>query len=124
MKWNDFNLLQKSLLIVLLFLAILGAPEFIMFLDLGGLDLAISLLLFNLLAIKTWLFEFKHKVQDIWKLVILTLSQTQLARKEIFFSNFFLAVSVLYVTSSLAIATSIMLAPAFIINAIPIAGIY
>ncbi len=116
MKWNELSLFKKALLLLLLAAVLATAPEFMIFLDVGGIELATSLLLINLLSIKTWLVSTSRKITEEFNFIIFTISTTHMARKRIFFTHSALSVAVLLATCSFVFAAGIFLAPTLVLN--------
>lgn len=109
--WKDLKILQKLALLVLLAMVLVVAPEFMVFVDLGGAEFAASLLLINLTSIKHRFLQMVRRVRQELALTFSVIQRTPLGRRQVLLTNGALSLCAMVLTSSLLYSTVVFFAP-------------
>jgi hypothetical protein len=112
MKWNELSKTKKLAFVLLVAVFVIVSPEFAIFLNFGGMELAVGLLLINLVAIKGRLAGYYYRSKTECELIVSIVASTYLARERVFFLNSGIALAVLLISCSSLMSVGIFMMPA------------
>jgi hypothetical protein len=116
MNWNELNVFKKLLFGILIIIAALISPELMLFIDIGGIELAFSFLVLYYKNLIVWIHkkteEFKEQIL-IFKSIVFNSAIMQ-PRVSLMFSG--LSTVLLSLTGCFAYSMIVMSSPLFFQN--------
>ena len=116
-NWRVLSLIQKVILGLLILVAAAIAPEIVLLLDFGGIELALSFLLLYYKPLYLWLQSKFHWVYSQIKLFCIIFFNCGLFQPKIFTTHAVFCLVAMFVTGSLAFSVGLFL-PAMLVNGI------
>jgi hypothetical protein len=114
-NWKVLSLLQKVVLGLLIIVTAAVAPEMVLLLDFGGIELAFSFLLLYYKPLYIWLQSKFHWAYSQIKLVCVVFFNSGLFQPKVFTTHAAFCLVAMLVTGSLVLSVGLFL-PAMLVN--------
>ena len=117
MNWKELSLIKKILIGSAILAAAMIAPELMLIIDIGGIDLAFGALFLYYKPVFTWIKDKKQMVNEELKIAKNIIITSALSRPRIFTLNTAFCSAVILTTGSLLFSFSFLLPALFISGA-------
>lgn len=115
MNWNNLNTLQKLFIGIIILVIAATTPELMLLVDVGGIELAMSALVWYLRPVITW-FQVKYQeIKEAFFVFQLALNNSAWGQPKVFVTQAVFSVAALLLTSSIAFSVFFFL-PGILFN--------
>ncbi|MCC2604512.1 hypothetical protein [Planctobacterium marinum] len=104
MNWNNLNILQKLIVGFIILLIAATTPELMLLVDLGGIELAMTALVWYLRPVIAWMHLKCRRIKEVFFILQITLKRSAWCQPKVFVTQAAFSVTALFLTSSLALS--------------------